>query len=155
MWWAFFTSLVGMGLGSFHKLRQQFSAFLTTYVPILHFLCSKLHVFLTTYPPLSTNVICESSLNCSRGVASAPHLGPSAPLAPTAPTTKFDGRRVATKGDSLDYTVQTRLTYLGTFLKRQDNARVLLLICTYKTGLRHVKFVSMYIYRQSHNYMHT
>ena len=56
-------------------------------------------------------------------------------MPPTAPITKFDGRRVATKGDSLDYTVQTRLTYLGTFLKRQDNARVLLLVCTYKTGL--------------------
>ena len=39
-----------------------FGIFLTTYVPSLHFLCSKLHVFLTTYPPLSANVICESSL---------------------------------------------------------------------------------------------
>ena len=32
-----------------------------------------------------------------------------------SPAKKFDGRRVATKeGDSLDHTVQTRLTYLGT-----------------------------------------
>ena len=46
-------------LGSFHKLCLHF---LTTYVPSLHFLCSKLHAFLITYPPLSANVICESSL---------------------------------------------------------------------------------------------
>ena len=36
--------------------------FLTTYVPCLHFLCIKLPIFLTTYPPLSGNIICESSL---------------------------------------------------------------------------------------------
>ena len=52
---------------SFRELAQItfaiFGHFLTTYVPSLHFLCSKLHDFLTTYPPLSANVICESSLN--------------------------------------------------------------------------------------------
>ena len=50
-----------VSLGSFHKLFLQLLAFLTTYLPSLYFLCSKLHVFLTTYSPLSANVICESS----------------------------------------------------------------------------------------------
>ena len=61
------------------KLRLHFLAhFLTTYVPCLHFLCSKLHVFLTTYPPLSANVICESSLNVSTkmGGRESPPLPP-------------------------------------------------------------------------------
>ena len=47
---------------SFYKLRLHFLAFFD-HVPSLHFLCSKPHVFLTTYPPLSVNVICESSLH--------------------------------------------------------------------------------------------
>ena len=37
--------MVRYQIGSFHKLRLHF---LTTYVPSLHFLCSKLHNFLTT-----------------------------------------------------------------------------------------------------------
>ena len=48
--------------GAFTNYVCIFWHFLTTYVPGLHFLCSKLQVFLTTYPPLSANIICESSL---------------------------------------------------------------------------------------------
>ena len=48
--------------GAFKSYVCIFWHFLTTYVPSLYFLCSKLQVFLTTYPPLSANVICESSL---------------------------------------------------------------------------------------------
>ena len=33
-----------------------------TYLPSLHFLCSKSSIFLTTYLPLNANVICEGSL---------------------------------------------------------------------------------------------
>ena len=40
------------GKGAFTNYDCTFCHFLTTYVPSLHFLCSKLHVFLTTYPPL-------------------------------------------------------------------------------------------------------
>ena len=43
-----------------------FGIFLTTYVPSLHFLYSKLHVFLNTSPTLSANVICESSLRSNQ-----------------------------------------------------------------------------------------
>ena len=46
--------------GAFTNYVCIFWHFLTTYVPSLHFLCSKLFIFLTTYPPLSANVICES-----------------------------------------------------------------------------------------------
>ena len=49
--------------GAFKSYVCIFWHFLTTYVPSLYFLCSKLQVFLTTYPPLSANVICESSLS--------------------------------------------------------------------------------------------
>ena len=48
--------------GAFTNYVCIFWHFLTSYVPSLHFLCSKLHVFMTTYEPLSANVICESSL---------------------------------------------------------------------------------------------
>ena len=48
--------------GAFTNYFCIFWHFLTTYVPSLHFLCSKLHVYLTTYPTLSANVIYEGSL---------------------------------------------------------------------------------------------
>ena len=44
--------------GAFTNYVCIFWHFLTTYVPSLHFLCSKLHVFLTTYPPVTANIIC-------------------------------------------------------------------------------------------------